>query len=272
MEMCYRCHAEVPAENAALHKLRCRRGPFQPKPAVVESSARSPRSAPSTQAPSARSPRAPLQPSRGPNLSRCSANAQPSNFAYAPTPRRREASRTSVWSCSECTYLNSTQSSVCGACDSARSTSSSSGQASQPSNAGDSATGVVLKYWRCPHCTCSNKAGRSLCAVCGERFSKERVRELLTSPRRAVVAEPVDTAEPTKEVTGTLQTADSDIMECPICFEEFQHAEDRLFLPCCHSFHAACVDGWLVTRGTCPTCRHPANGSGINMDTFLATY
>ncbi|KAL6841414.1 hypothetical protein ACP4OV_028932 [Aristida adscensionis] len=45
---------------------------------------------------------------------------------------------------------------------------------------------------------------------------------------------------------------------CAICLGEFADGEKVRVLPRCrHGFHVRCVDAWLVSRGSCPTCRRP---------------
>lgn len=44
--------------------------------------------------------------------------------------------------------------------------------------------------------------------------------------------------------------------ECAICLAEFARGDEvRVLPPCGHGFHAACVDVWLVSTSTCPSCR-----------------
>ncbi|KAG8054941.1 hypothetical protein GUJ93_ZPchr0001g32756 [Zizania palustris] len=43
---------------------------------------------------------------------------------------------------------------------------------------------------------------------------------------------------------------------CAICLGEFADGEKVRVLPRCgHGFHVRCVDTWLVSRDSCPTCR-----------------
>ncbi|OEL29595.1 hypothetical protein BAE44_0009386 [Dichanthelium oligosanthes] len=45
---------------------------------------------------------------------------------------------------------------------------------------------------------------------------------------------------------------------CAICLGEFADGEKVRVLPLCgHGFHVPCVDAWLLSRGSCPTCRRP---------------
>lgn len=45
--------------------------------------------------------------------------------------------------------------------------------------------------------------------------------------------------------------------ECPICLGEFVDGEKVRALPKCnHAYHMRCIDTWLMSNSTCPTCRH----------------
>ena len=46
-------------------------------------------------------------------------------------------------------------------------------------------------------------------------------------------------------------------LHCAVCQEDFGGNELHRELPCTHTFHAACIDPWLLRRSpTCPLCRH----------------
>ncbi|KAL5714957.1 RING-type E3 ubiquitin transferase [Ranunculus cassubicifolius] len=45
--------------------------------------------------------------------------------------------------------------------------------------------------------------------------------------------------------------------ECSICLSEFTIGERLRVLPTCnHGFHLKCIDRWLISHSSCPTCRH----------------
>ncbi|KAL3641816.1 hypothetical protein CASFOL_012631 [Castilleja foliolosa] len=46
---------------------------------------------------------------------------------------------------------------------------------------------------------------------------------------------------------------------CAICLEDYSVGEKLRILPCCHKFHAYCVDTWLTSwRTFCPVCKRDA--------------
>ncbi|KAJ3692899.1 hypothetical protein LUZ60_011994 [Juncus effusus] len=61
----------------------------------------------------------------------------------------------------------------------------------------------------------------------------------------------------------------SEESECQICLMSFTQGDKIRVLPqCAHVFHAKCVDTWLMSRSSCPSCRHviipiePSTGKG----------
>ncbi|KAJ0964272.1 hypothetical protein J5N97_029394 [Dioscorea zingiberensis] len=45
-------------------------------------------------------------------------------------------------------------------------------------------------------------------------------------------------------------------LECAICLAEFAEGDGLRVLPLCrHAFHVKCVDAWLSSTTSCPTCR-----------------
>lgn len=48
-------------------------------------------------------------------------------------------------------------------------------------------------------------------------------------------------------------------VDCAVCLENFKMGEKCRLLPICkHSFHALCVDAWLLKTPICPICRTSA--------------
>ncbi|GFP91036.1 E3 ubiquitin-protein ligase atl4 [Phtheirospermum japonicum] len=51
--------------------------------------------------------------------------------------------------------------------------------------------------------------------------------------------------------------------DCAVCLSRFEpHDQLRLLPLCCHAFHAACIDTWIVSNQTCPLCRSTVLPSG----------
>lgn len=45
-------------------------------------------------------------------------------------------------------------------------------------------------------------------------------------------------------------------VDCAVCLEIFKRGEKcRILAKCKHSFHAECIDSWLMKTGDCPICR-----------------
>ncbi|KAJ8665428.1 hypothetical protein QAD02_007090 [Eretmocerus hayati] len=52
--------------------------------------------------------------------------------------------------------------------------------------------------------------------------------------------------------------------ECVICMMELMVGEEVRYLPCMHTYHAMCIDDWLLRSLTCPTCMEPVDAALIN--------
>ncbi|KAH7577378.1 hypothetical protein JRO89_XS01G0242300 [Xanthoceras sorbifolium] len=49
-------------------------------------------------------------------------------------------------------------------------------------------------------------------------------------------------------------------VDCAVCLDDFKKGDKCRLLPICnHSFHAKCVDEWLLKNPNCPICRSTAN-------------
>ncbi|CAL1388890.1 unnamed protein product [Linum trigynum] len=50
--------------------------------------------------------------------------------------------------------------------------------------------------------------------------------------------------------------------DCAVCLSKFEPNDQLRLLPlCCHAFHSACIDTWLLSNQTCPLCRSPLHAS-----------
>jgi len=43
--------------------------------------------------------------------------------------------------------------------------------------------------------------------------------------------------------------------KCAICWDQFEEGDMVRELPCHHTYHAGCIDPWIVASGRCPQCR-----------------
>ncbi|TQD96858.1 hypothetical protein C1H46_017590 [Malus baccata] len=54
--------------------------------------------------------------------------------------------------------------------------------------------------------------------------------------------------------------------DCAVCLESFKGGEKCRLLPNCkHSFHAQCIDSWLLKTPVCPVCRTCAKTPKIDV-------
>ncbi|KOX73998.1 RING finger protein 11 [Melipona quadrifasciata] len=63
---------------------------------------------------------------------------------------------------------------------------------------------------------------------------------------------------PIREYDGTKKG------ECVICMMELQVGEEVRYLPCMHTYHAVCIDDWLLRSLTCPSCMEPVDAALIS--------
>lgn len=60
------------------------------------------------------------------------------------------------------------------------------------------------------------------------------------------------------------ETSGGDGRSCCICLTDFESGDEVKVLPCIHTFHASCVDQWLLTKNQCPTCQTVATSVNVN--------
>ncbi|KAK7508496.1 hypothetical protein BaRGS_00000062 [Batillaria attramentaria] len=63
---------------------------------------------------------------------------------------------------------------------------------------------------------------------------------------------------PAYRFNNEVRRSDLDQTSCVVCMCDFESRQLLRVLPCCHEFHAKCVDKWLKTNRTCPVCRADA--------------
>ena len=51
--------------------------------------------------------------------------------------------------------------------------------------------------------------------------------------------------------------ADAPELQCSVCLDIVAAGSAVKTLPCAHTFHAGCIDTWLMRRASCPCCREP---------------
>ncbi|XP_060670397.1 RING-H2 finger protein ATL74 [Ziziphus jujuba] len=67
-------------------------------------------------------------------------------------------------------------------------------------------------------------------------------------------------------VDGRDKGSSSSPVDCAVCLENFKDGEKCRLLPNCrHSFHALCIDSWLLKTPICPICRTCANPPKVDV-------
>lgn len=91
------------------------------------------------------------------------------------------------------------------------------------------------------------------CALrCSRRFSSQSSAEQAAAPATGLKKSRL------RQIPVAVYGAGVDIpaTDCPICLGEFMDGEKVRVLPeCRHGFHVRCIDMWLVSHSSCPTCR-----------------
>ncbi|WVZ82194.1 hypothetical protein U9M48_029482 [Paspalum notatum var. saurae] len=59
--------------------------------------------------------------------------------------------------------------------------------------------------------------------------------------------------------------SEPEALECAVCLSEVAGGEKVRALPKCgHGFHVECIDMWFHSHDTCPLCRAPVGGAGLD--------
>ncbi|XP_061376595.1 RING-H2 finger protein ATL8-like [Gastrolobium bilobum] len=99
---------------------------------------------------------------------------------------------------------------------------------------------VIVAVVRCTWLLRGTGAGSSYRQALANKGLKKKVLQSL--PKFAYVD-----SDPSKWVATP---------ECAICLEEFTAGDDIRVLPHCrHGFHVGCIDAWLESHSSCPSCR-----------------
>ncbi|CAM0908543.1 unnamed protein product [Alopecurus aequalis] len=135
------------------------------------------------------------------------------------------------------------------------------GQETAPVMAVDSNMVIILASLLCAlvcvlglalvsRCACRRRTSNSSDHSPPPKGLKKKAIHALPTVSFAAAASPLGSSSPTPPV------ACSSSSECAICLAEFMDGESlRVLPPCGHGFHVACVDPWLRTSASCPSCR-----------------
>ncbi|XP_061340518.1 RING-H2 finger protein ATL74-like [Gastrolobium bilobum] len=103
---------------------------------------------------------------------------------------------------------------------------------------------------------------------------------VLTQPQQWIVSRRLNSGLKKKEMvalpTSTYNhsgSTPSSASICVICLVDFSDGDKLRFLPSCnHRFHVACIDKWLLSHSSCPTCRNhlKSNDSLHSLDIVIS--
>lgn len=72
--------------------------------------------------------------------------------------------------------------------------------------------------------------------------------------------------------SGSPSSSPSSASGCAICLMDFKDGDNIRVLPKCnHRFHVVCIDKWLLSHSSCPTCRHRLKSSDCMPPLEIAT-
>lgn len=74
-----------------------------------------------------------------------------------------------------------------------------------------------------------------------------------------------------EQSAGTPLPMTCSLPTCAICLEPLHVDDNRLALPCAHTFHVDCVGTWLSEKSQCPLCRAPVSGNQTRQTRFAST-
>lgn len=134
---------------------------------------------------------------------------------------------------------------------------------SQPSNSGrmsdvtfDSNLVVILAALLCALVCALGLNSIFRCALrCSRRMVFESADDAAVRLANTGLTKKAMAALPT--VTYSVAALPAEVStDCPICLSEFTPGECLKVLPKCnHGFHVGCIDTWLASHSSCPTCR-----------------
>lgn len=102
---------------------------------------------------------------------------------------------------------------------------------------------------------------------------------VLTEPLQWIASRRLNSGLKKKEMvalptsTYTHSASPSSPSNCAICLSEFYDGDMIRFLPNCnHPFHVDCIDKWLLSHSSCPTCRNflKSNDSPYSLNILIS--